>query len=189
MARLKPFPFLSFLLFLPLPYFALNVYADHFLFDCAGDNVPVSGIYAEKIETARKLFTKPLSFPEPLYYVRITQCYNAWAFGDNKVVVSEAAIKNLSSEELAGLLGHELAHTEAHINQEFPEHWKIDVRGAEFTSKEIMIKKLNRMLKEYNNIFENNKLLMNILPLPYYEYANIRDDYLFRVDMVNSHLK
>jgi len=183
------------LLLLPLILFSLFIYivSDTFvyahLFDCAGSEAIASGVYAEKIKTARKLFTKPLDFPEPEYYVKSTQCYNAWSLGTEKVIVSESVIQNFTPEELAGILSHELAHTRTHIQNEYPSHWEIDVMGARLTSKKIMLKKLVRMLNEYDNLYEDNKLLMYAFPFSYSTYIAIRNDYLFRIDMVNTYLK
>lgn len=161
------------------------------IYNCNGSKIIASGVYAEKIKMARKLFTKPINFPEPEYYIKLTQCHNAWANIDKSIVIiAEPIVKDYSPKELAGILGHELAHIQEHLQKGKPsEHWKIDVMGADLTNKDIITTKINRILKECENIFENNKLLMYVFPLSYLEHALTRYDFLFRLEMVNSHVK
>lgn len=189
MVRLKSLLILLFILISPFIYITSDTFVYHHLFDCTGSEIIASGVYAEKIKTARKLFTKPLDFPEPEYYIKSTQCHNAWALGAQKVIVSESIIQNFTPEELAGILGHELTHTRTHTRNEFPDHWEIDVAGAKLTSKKNHDKKLVRMLNEYDNLYEDNKLLMYAFPFSYSTYLSIRNDYIFRIDMVNRYLK
>ncbi len=188
MARLKSFIFLVLVL-----YLVLGAFVDNHILNCKGPEIVASGVYAAKIKMARGLFTKSINFLEPEYDVKITQCYNAWADWTNtnkaKVIVSEPLVRDFSTEELAGELGHELAHLQAHAQKEYPEHWKIDVMGAELTSKDIMLSKLNRMIREYDNLFEKNKLLMYVFPLSYLNYTRIRSEFVFRVDKVNNYFK
>ncbi len=185
MARLKLFTFLLFL------YCVSNTFVYSYIYSCSGSKIVASGVYAEKIKMARGLFTKSINFPEPKYYIKITQCYDAWADyrSTYKVILSESVARNFSIEELAGILGHELAHIQAHLRKEHPEHWQIDAVGAELTSKKAEISQLERMLKEYNNIFEKNKLLIYAFPLSYLSYTLIRNDFLFRIKRVDDHFK
>ena len=189
MVRLKLFA-----IFIVLYCFA-NIIVDLKLYSCVGPAVVVSDVYANKIKVATDLFIKPINFPEPKYRIKITQCYNAWAsYQDNTIVISEPVIKNFSTKELAGILGHELAHIQADkqkvsVADQIDNHWKIDVMGAELTSKEVMIKKLNRMLEENDNLFKTNGFLMYYFPLSYLEHTLSRDDFMFRIKKVNDHFK
>ncbi len=158
---------LKILLILSTVYVAANIVVGLAIYNCEGLVIPANDDHFQKIKLARSFFTKSPGILEPEYYIIITPCYNAWAVikrNETKlIIISEPAINNFSPEELAGMLGHEFAHL-----IRWPEnipHWQIDVEGAKLTSKNILLKELDRMTEELDILYEKNKTLMFVFPI------------------------
>lgn len=144
-----------------LLYIFFNLKVGEFFFGCVGERVAINDTYEQKIKDARSLFTKNLNIPEPKYYIQNTNCYNAVAnFRSNEITISKRLMDDFSTEDLAGILGHEFAHLVS--KGEKVEHWQADVKGAEFTSKKIQLNVNTKMISVLNDTYQENRLLFNI---------------------------
>ena len=168
-------------------YLVLNGIASSYIFDCKGKNLVPNNQQIEKIELARKLFRREPRIHKPSelrYLIRITSCYNAWADkANNIIIISEPVISNFSTEELAGILGHEFGHFESWDEKEQSE---IDAIGASVTSKSTMLKQLNKMIVSFNDIPGNNKIAMRTLILPNLIYWLTIQDFNLRINKIKS---
>ncbi|OGN04721.1 MAG: hypothetical protein A2659_01185 [Candidatus Yanofskybacteria bacterium RIFCSPHIGHO2_01_FULL_44_24] len=157
-----------------------------YLFNCFGPDLEPIGVSDAKIRAARKLFTRTPLIGEPIYFVKKTHCYNGWAGSSDAssvVVISQAVMDEFSIEELAGLIGHEIAHLENPLSNR--EHWEVDLRGAELTTKELMIKKLEKMAAVYTDIYDKNM----IFGLPALRARLIVRDFRERLEKIKTFAK
>lgn len=148
--------------------------------------------YIDKIKTARNFLIKKIEFSEPTYYIwNKDYCYNAITNETDKIGLTEAIVKELSPEELAGSIAHEFGHIEAMRLGKDKElkHWEIDVIGAGFTTKQVMIKNMKRMLQKNDAQFEKYKLVIYTMPLSFLIYKNYKSDWETRIEKVEQFAK
>ena len=185
MILLKPYFYFP-LLVLAILYVSLNRASPSMVYNCDGQEVIPTVLQAEKINEALHLFKRtPRIKIRPIlsFYIKTTQCYNAWAnMGKNSIIISQPVIENFTVEELAGILGHEFGHLESPYEV---EHWRIDAIGIDLTSKKILIKELGRMKLEIDNSFWNNRLIY-IFPLAHENRYELYHDFESRIEKIKS---
>lgn len=165
-------------------YFILNLIFLNHINNCRGKEVLPDSSQLQKIQAATNLFSrKPRLNSEPKYRVKLCKCYNGWAdTRKNLIVISEPSINNYSVKELAALIGHEIGHLE------FPKGSQIDADkiGAELIGREIMIKQMERTIHDGDKVFEANRTLMILFPIPYLNYRLAVRDMKARVGKLKT---
>ena len=149
---------------------------------CHGPDTSPSVFYQARIDESLKLFSTKPKITKPEFLVRHagTRCHNTWAdILRNRVIISEPIFRDFSSEELAGLIAHEIAHIE--LRDKGP-HIQMDLRGAELTSTSIMLAKLKRMLSICIDLKKTKGLTYSILHNLEWEI----EDYRFRISKIKS---
>ena len=148
---------------------------------CQGPDILPSEFHRIKIQRSFKFFSQYPNLKSE-FLVRQTgeRCHNAWADTlRKKVIISEPVLRDFSLRDLAGIIAHEIAHIEFPEN----EHWQIDLRGAELTSTNIALHKLNRMLSICLDLKKIKGLSYSIL----YNLDWEIEDYKFRINKIKSY--
>lgn len=146
-------------------------------FTCHGPDVRPTARQKAKIEKSLSLFSRQPKIVKPKFLIRKagSMCHNAWADPlNNRVVLARPSVEDFSAEELTGLIAHEIAHLES---PQETAHWKTDLRGAELTSKKIMILEFMKM-----RAISSSMKSMDTKNWDSYEWQI--SDYNFRIDKV-----
>lgn len=166
-------------------YLLLNIWVTGHIFNCSGNLISPTESQIIRIKAARRIFKRePKVKEEPEYFVKTTSCYNAWSIKrENRIILSEAVIRDYSTEELASIIGHEFGHLESWQEE---KHWKIDAIAVEFAGKSAARKRLSRLTLGETNMFSNHRVLTYIFPLAYLYHYLLMDDLRSRTEKIES---
>lgn len=153
--------------------------------DCDGGEYAISGLNMNKLRLAKNLFSRqPIIQNEPAFFIKMTDCYNAWAdTKNNKIIFSEPLFINASVEDLAGIMAHEFAHLEAPASG---QESKTDVRGAELVGKKIMFQSLSWLKDREVEYYSRYSLVLYIFPSLYYSYSLMINELSDRIEIIKS---
>ena len=112
----------------------------------------VSSQYDVRIKEGRRLFNRDIAINEPEYhYWKGLEALNARCrfLPDTSVVsFTEDILRDFDTEELAGVLAHEIAHLEEISKKgkrDRRAEWEVDISAAEMVGKSTMLRMLRRV--------------------------------------------
>ncbi|MDO8495872.1 MAG: M48 family metalloprotease [bacterium] len=166
-------------------YLVLNILVTGYIFNCSGSLISPTELQITRIKAAKRIFKRePRVKEEPEYFVKITSCYNAWSIKrENRIIISEAVIRDYSIEELASIIGHEFGHLESWQER---RHWKIDAIAVELAGKSAALKQTNKLISGANNMFNNHQVLAYIFPFACLNYYSMIGNLRSRLQKIES---